>query len=207
MSDAPSGTGRRRYVERARAGMREAVLAAVDDLVRDRGWQATRMSDVAHRAGVSRPTLYQLFESREGLAHAYLIRQTELFLGSVEDAIRAEATDPVAAVTAGLRAFLTGAADNSMVKAILSGEDNSGLLPLVTTRGLPVIRFATERLVSLIDELWPGLSALDVRVFAESVIRLAISHGTAAGQATDPAVEDLAHLFRPFIERAFGRGG
>ncbi len=203
MSRSTSDTGRRRYVERARAGMREAVLTAVDDLVRDRGWQATRMSDVAARAGVSRPTVYQLFDSRDGLAQAYLIRQTERFMGSVEAAIRADATDPAAAVTAGLHAFLAGAADDGMVKAILSGEHNDGLLPLVTTRGLPVIRYATDRLVAVIDELWPGLAARDVRVFAESAVRLAISHATAPGQAADGAVDDVSHLLQPFIDRAF----
>jgi AcrR family transcriptional regulator len=205
MSQPTGDTGRRRYVERARAGMREAVLTAVDDLVRDRGWQATTMSDIAARAGVSRPTVYQLFESRDGLAQAYLLRQTELFMGSVEDAIRADGADPMAAVTAGLHAFLAGAGDNGMVKAILSGEDNDGLLPLVTTRGLPVIRYATDRLVAVIEELWPRLAPPDVRVFAESVVRLAISHATAAGQAPDRAVDDVTHLLRPFVERAFAQ--
>jgi AcrR family transcriptional regulator len=183
--------------------MREAILAAVDELVRDRGWQATTMSDVATRAGVSRPTVYQLFDSRGGLAQAYLLHQTELFLGSVEDAIRADAADPFAAVTAGFHTFLAGAADNGMVKAILTGEDNDGLLPLVTTRSLPVIGFATGRLVALIDELWPRLSRRDVEVFAESVVRLAISHATAVGHAPEHAVSDVTHLLHPFIERAF----
>jgi AcrR family transcriptional regulator len=185
--------------------MREAVLAAVDDLVRDRGWQATRMSDVAGRAGVSRPTVYQLFGSREGLAQAYLLRETDTFLATVEDAIRVHAADPRAAVAAGLRAFLAGTADNGMVKAILGGGDNDGLLPLVTIQGLPLIRYATDRLARLIDELWPRLAPPDVRLFAESVVRLAISHATAAAHAADRAVDDLTRLLSPFVEDALAR--
>ena len=204
MSQSSGPTGRSRYVERARAAMREAILHAVDDLVRDRGWQSTRLSDVAARAGASRPTVYQLFASRDGLASAYLFRQADLFLQSVEDEIRAHAGEPLVAVGAGLRAFLTGAADNAMVKAILSGHDNDGLLPLVTVQALPVIQFAGDRLVTVISELWPALRQEDVRVFAESVIRLAISHATAPSAASDRAVDDLVHLLRPFVERAFG---
>ncbi len=183
--------------------MREAILHAVDDLVRDRGWQSTRISDVAAHAGVSRPTVYQLFASRDGLASAYLFQQAELFLQSVEDAIRAHAAQPLAAVGAGLRAFLTGAGDNAMVKAILSGHDNEGLLPLVTVQGVPVIEFAGDRLVTVISELWPALPHEDVRVFAQSVVRLAISHVTAPTGAPDRVVDDLVHLLRPFVERAF----
>jgi AcrR family transcriptional regulator len=206
-ASAVPGDGRRRYVERARAGMREAILAAVEHLVRDRGWQATRMADIAAHAGVSRPTVYQLFGSREALAQAYVLREADAFLDDVSEAIRAVPADPLAAVGAGIEAFLTGAADNSMVKAILSGVDNDGLLPLVTTSGLPVIDFATQRLSTVIEELWPDLLADDVRVFVESAVRLAISHATVVGSAPERAVEDMTHLLGPFVTQAFARSG
>jgi AcrR family transcriptional regulator len=198
------GEGRRRYVERARAGMRESILAAVQQLVHDRGWQATRMADVAALAGVSRPTVYQLFGSREALALAYVLSEADAFLNSVVDAVRENATDPLAAVTAGLDAFLSGAADNLMVKALLSREDTS-LLPLVTVQGMPVIEFATERLAAVIGELWPVLLPDDVQVFVDSAVRLGISHATAPGQAPERAVQDVAQLLKPFVEHAFAR--
>ncbi|GAA0282735.1 TetR/AcrR family transcriptional regulator [Cryptosporangium japonicum] len=186
-----------RYVERARAGMREAVLDAVEMLVLDRGWQHTRMADVADAAGVSRQTVYQLFGSRDELAQQYVLREADRFLGTVEDAVAASADDPYRAVEAALDAFLTGAADNPMVKAILCGDD---LLPLVTTQGLPVIELARERLIGVIGVHWPFLDPGDVRLFAETVARLAISHATVA---SGDAVREITRVLRPFITEVF----
>jgi len=180
--------------------MREAVLDAVEVLVRDRGWQQTRMADVADTAGVSRQTVYQLFGSREELAQQYVLREADRFLGTVESAVAGNAHDPYAAVEAALDAFLTGAADNLMVKAILGGDD---LLPLVTTRSLPVIEVARERLSAVITVHWPALDAGDVRLFAETIARLAISHATVADGDVSHAVRDIVRVVRPFIAEVF----
>ncbi|TQS42265.1 TetR/AcrR family transcriptional regulator [Cryptosporangium phraense] len=190
---------RRSYVERVRAGMRDAVFDAVEQLIRDRGWQQTRMADVADAAGISRQTVYQLFGSREELAQQYVLWEADRFLGTVSDAVAAHADDPYQAIEAALDAFLTGAADNPMVKAILGGDD---LLPLVTTQSWPVIEVARERLVAVIGVYWPQLEAGDVRLFAETVVRLAISHVTVAG---GDALGDITRVLRPFITEVFHR--
>jgi AcrR family transcriptional regulator len=180
--------------------MREAVLDAVEVLVRDRGWQQTRMADVADAAGVSRQTVYQLFGSREELAQQYVLREADRFLGTVESAVAAHAHDPYLAVAAALDAFLTGAADNLMVKAILGGDE---LLPFVTTQSLPVIEVARERLIAVIGVHWPDLDAGDVRLFAETIARLAISHATVASGDVEHAVQDIVRVVRPFITEVF----
>ncbi|WP_173073678.1 TetR/AcrR family transcriptional regulator [Phytohabitans rumicis] len=194
-------------MERSRDAMRAAILQAVEDLVRDRGWEATRMADVAVRAGVSRQTLYQLYGSREALAQAYVLRETEQFLESVLDAVRGRADDPFAAIEAGLDAFLTGAADNVMVKAILQGPTGNELLPLVTTQALPVIQVAEELLTGVIGELWPQFLADDARLFAGSVVRLAISHVTTPTSSPETSVKDISRLLIPFVSYALGPGG
>ena len=43
------------------------LIAAALDLFVDRGFAATRLDDVAARAGVSKGTLYLYFESKEAL--------------------------------------------------------------------------------------------------------------------------------------------
>ncbi|GLI01026.1 TetR/AcrR family transcriptional regulator [Phytohabitans aurantiacus] len=199
MTPAP---GRQRYVDRARVAMRESILRAVEELIRDRGWEATRMADVADRAGVSRQTLYQLYGSRDALAQAYVLSETELFLGTVVDAVRGRADDPLAAIEAGLDAFLTGAADSVMVKAILQGHAGDELLPLVTTQGLPVIQVAERALTDVIAELWPQIQADDARLFAGSIVRLAISHVTAPTGTPDATVKDIVRLLTPFAVQA-----
>jgi AcrR family transcriptional regulator len=203
--------GRVRYVERARAGMREAVLDAVEELVGVRGWQNTRMVDVAGVAGVSRQTVYQLFGSREQLAQEYVLREADRFLRTVEDAMRSRKDDPNAAVVAALEAFLVGAADNLMVKTILSGDGNDGLLPLVTTHSLPLLDMARSRLAAVVAEVWPSLTGEDLRVFSDSVVRLAISHVTVAGGDPYRSARDIAKALGPFAQQALragaGQGG
>jgi AcrR family transcriptional regulator len=182
--------------------MRESILQAVEDLIRDRGWEATRMADVASLAGVSRQTLYQLYGSRDALAQAYVLRETERFLGSVVDAVRGRADDPLAAIEAGLDVFLTGAADSVMVKAILQGHAGDELLPLVTTQGLPVIQAAEHVLTDVIAELWPQIQADDARLFAGSIVRLAISHITTPTSTPETTVKDIVRLLTPFASQA-----
>jgi AcrR family transcriptional regulator len=195
-----------RHAERVRQAMREAILDAVEQLLPDRGWPAIRMADVADRAEVSRQTVYQLYGSREGLARAYVLREADRFLSTVEQAARAGASTPRAAIEAALDAFLTGAADNLMVKAILSG-DSDGLLPLVTTQAAPVLELARERLIRVVLELAPEVDPADAGLFAESAARLAISH--AATPTGDPAraAADLTRVLSPFLSslRAAGR--
>jgi AcrR family transcriptional regulator len=184
--------------------MRAAVLQAVEDLVRDRGWEATRMADVAGLAGVSRQTLYQLYGSREALAQAYVLRETERFLASVLDAVRGRAGDPFAAMEAGLEAFLTGAADNVMVKAVLQGPAGNELLPLVTTQALPVIEIAEEMLTGVITELWPRFREDDARLFAGSIVRLAITHVTTPTAGPETTAREITRLLTPFVSQALG---
>jgi AcrR family transcriptional regulator len=182
--------------------MRESVLQAVEDLIRDRGWESTRMADVAGLAGVSRQTVYQLYGSREELAQAYVLRETDRFLGSVTDAVRGRADDPLAAIEAGLHVFLTGAADNVMVKAILQGHAGHELLPLITTQALPVIHVAEELLAGVIAELWPQIHTDDARLFAASIVRLAISHITTPTSDPETTVKDITRLLTPFVSQA-----
>lgn len=205
MTPRSAGPSRQRYVERARLAMREAILRAVEDLIRDRGWEATRMADVAGLAGVSRQTIYQLYGSREELAQAYVLRETERFLGSVADAVRGRADDPLAAIEAGLHVFLAGAADNVMIKALLQGHASNELLPLITTQALPVIQVAEEVLTGVIGELWPRIHAEDARLFAGSIARLAISHITTPTSAPETTVRDITRLLTPFVAQALAR--
>jgi AcrR family transcriptional regulator len=187
-----------RHAERVRLAMREAVLDAVEQLLPDRGWPAIRMADVADRAEVSRQTVYQLYGSRQGLAQAYVMREADRFLSTVERAARAAASTPQAAIEAALDAFLTGAADNLMVKAILAG-DSGGLLPLVTTQAAPVLDLARQRLTRVVLDLAPEVDPVDAGLFAETAARLAISH--VATPSTDPqrATADLTRVLAPFL--------
>jgi len=56
--------------EKARAERREQILAAALEVFAEKGFHATRVSDVAARAGVSQGTIYWYFPSKEELFRA-----------------------------------------------------------------------------------------------------------------------------------------
>src|SRR5918997_5774495 len=151
---APAGT-RPSYVEASRGLLREMVLDAVHALLADRAWAEVSMADVAERSGVSRQTLYNAFGGRHELAQAYVLREADRFVAAVEEAVRARAADPRAAVAAALEIFLSAAATHPLVRAISASEDGDELLPLVTTRGGPVVDEVTEQLAAMMADTWP----------------------------------------------------
>lgn len=55
--------------ERQRQVAREMIMQAAADLIVERGLENLSLADVAERAGVSKRTLYNHFESRETLLH------------------------------------------------------------------------------------------------------------------------------------------
>ena len=60
---------------RRKSARPEEILAAALDVFTDRGFAATKLEDVARRAGVTKGTIYLYFENKEALFKA-LIRQT-----------------------------------------------------------------------------------------------------------------------------------
>lgn len=64
---AGRGTGRRRSRSERQGERRGAILAAALDEFSARGFAATRLEDVAHRAGVAKGTIYLYFCDKESL--------------------------------------------------------------------------------------------------------------------------------------------
>jgi AcrR family transcriptional regulator len=186
--------------------MRERLLDAAGELLADRDWARVTMADIARGAGVSRQTLYNELGSRQELAQAYVLREADRFLNAAEAAIAEHRDDPQAALTAAFGGFLSAAADNPLVRAIVAGDPGSGLLALVTTRGALLVGAAGARLAAFFVATWSQLSERDARIAAESTIRLAISHAllpTAPAQRTGAAV---AALLAPHLERLIAEG-
>ncbi len=201
---APVANERPRYVEVVRDLLREMLFAAARDLLAERGWSDIPMADIARAAGVSRQTLYKRFGSREAFAQAFVIHEGERFLDAVESAVRKHAEDPHAAVCAGLEVFLRRAAEDPMVSVLLSDDGTRGTLPLLTTRGLPVLEWASGRLALAIGESWPDSREQDVHLLAESLVRLAISYLTSPSDSPQAMAAAAGRLLAPFVDRALG---
>lgn len=193
------------YAQAARALLRDTLLTAADDLVRERGWSAVTMADIAATAGVSRQTLYNEFGSRQDFAQAYILREVDRFVLAVEHAVTSNADDPRAALAAAFDVFLTAAADAPLIKAILSGDGTDELLALVTTHGGPVLERATERLAALLDGNWPQVPVEDTRLIAECVVRLAISYAALPAGPAHLTAASVARLLGPYVDLVLAR--
>jgi AcrR family transcriptional regulator len=160
------------------------------------------MADVAAAAGVSRQTLYNEFGSRQALLEAYLRREVDGLLASVEDAVRSRADDARAALEAAFGIFLKLASDEPLIRAIVADAEGGELVQLLTSLGRAL---ATERVGALIGEVWPQVSSEDAALLTVSMVRLAISH--ALVPVTDPerTARDVVRLVGPFVDDALAR--
>jgi AcrR family transcriptional regulator len=193
------------YALAARELLRNTLLDGARDELQRRPWAEITMANIATAAGVSRQTLYKEFGSREEFAQAFVMREGDRFLLAVEEAVQAHLEDPPTALSAAFEVFLTAAAEDPLVRTLLSGEGTHSLLPLITTQGEPVVTRATKRLSEIILSGWPAVKFTDARLLAECLVRLAISYTALPAGPTGMTAASVTTLLGPYIERVLAR--
>jgi AcrR family transcriptional regulator len=194
----------RRYSEAARELLRTTLLDAARALLGERGWARVTMADVAARAGVSRQTLYNTFGSRDELAQALVLREQERMLAGVAETIRAHRDDPVRALGEAFEWFLAIAREDPALRRALTDQEPDGMVPLLTTRGAPVVLGAAARLAELIRAQWPQATRAEVELISDCLVRLAISHAMLPTAEPAATARAIAALLAPQIERVLG---
>jgi AcrR family transcriptional regulator len=129
--------------------LRAGILTAAADLFRERGYRAATLDDIARRVGVSKPTLYGYFRSKEELLAAIFHRAMSLFERDL-GAIRASGDDPVTQLRRVIR-FHVGAviAERSFLAVFFSEEAN---LPPRLSRAIRRRKSRYDRTVRAIVE-------------------------------------------------------
>lgn len=181
--------------------LREALLDAATELFTTRGFRGLRMGDVGAAAGVSRQTVYNEFGDKLGLARAVLLRHTERFLDGI-DATLSRYGDFATAVAAAVAFTLEEAAEDSLLKAALTGEGNTDMLPLLTTQAEPQLFTAKTRIVAHTQRQWPQLQPADVAELADAVIRLTMSHMMMPTDPPQVVAARLARLATGYLSQA-----
>ncbi|SCL49401.1 TetR/AcrR family transcriptional regulator [Micromonospora peucetia] len=176
---------------------RDSIVEAARTLTVATGWDSVRMGAVASAAGVSRQTVYNEFGSKAGLAEALARREIDRFVGDVRALLRTHGDDVRAAAHATITHTLTEAADDPLIKAVLTSDQGGSdeLLPYLTTRQELVLTEATEALLEWADTVLPGADRAAVTFATDSVVRLVISHiilPNAPVEQTAAALADLA---------------
>ena len=157
---------------------RQRILAATAEVLSRSGQTKLSLSDVAQQAGVSRPTLYRWFASKEALLDAFAVYERQMFETGISRA------------TAGLRGSdcLDGALQFIVdYQHSYSGVRAVDIEPEVViarlSQVIPVMRARLERLLS-------GPSA---QVKAATAIRVAVSHYIVRSDDDDGFLDQLRH--------------
>jgi AcrR family transcriptional regulator len=95
------------------------LLELAEELFAERGYAGASMEELAGRAGVTKPVVYELFGSKEGLFGACVDRSIERLAAEIAAAVRAE-TEPEARLRAGGLAFIRFAAGNQVAWDLMS---------------------------------------------------------------------------------------
>jgi AcrR family transcriptional regulator len=189
------------YAVAARELLRSTLLDGASKELATRPWSEITMSEIARAAGVSRQTVYNEFGSRAVFAQALVLREAARFIDAVQSTIAANAEDPRVALRATFELFLTVAAENPLVSAIVSGEGADELIALFTTRGETLVEMASARLTEVLLASWPVVPREEAELLGETLVRLAISYAALPKGAPGETAESVASLLGPYVQR------
>jgi AcrR family transcriptional regulator len=160
------------------ADVRERILAAAVEAAATHGLSRLSVADVAKRAGLSRPTLYKHFPSREALVAAAVQREAHAIIaevGALVDAV----DEPRAALEAGVLLALRLVRDHPLLDRVVRTEPEA-LVPLLTTDAAPVMAAIRQPVVEMVGRKLPHLDAVVVRRLADMLARLLVSYALSA---------------------------
>jgi len=180
------------------------VLDAALSAFLDFGVRRTSMGEIAKRSGLSPATLYRRFEGKDAVVWAVGRREARRLIERVDAQVdpRAGAREQIAALSL---AFIHGLQQNRLLGRLLVTEPEV-VLPLLTTRGAPVLLIGRTYLAQFIRRLQEigELPDYDAEPVAELVARLALSMALTpqtclplhdAGTARSFALAHVAPLF------------
>ncbi|MCO5318980.1 MAG: TetR/AcrR family transcriptional regulator [Microthrixaceae bacterium] len=167
---------------------RDTILDAAVEGAALYGLAKLSMSDIASLAGISRPTLYKHFSSKDDLVAAAVQREAVRLVGTVLEAAQEQA-DPAAALEAAVVMALRQTREHPLLDRIIGSEPET-LLPYLTTDriggdggggGAAVLLFVRTAAEALVREhLGDSLDELLIRRLADMVARLLVSYAISA---------------------------
>ena len=169
-------------------GTRDRILQAGVEAAAIHGIARLTVGDVAKRAGVSRPTLYKHFRSKEDLVAAAVAREADRMVEAV--VVRDLPTDPRQALESGILAVLRVTREHPLLDRIIRTEPET-LLPLILEDGGAVSLRVRSTIEAILVERFEPIDPVVLRRYADLITRLVISY---AVNAPDDPPEVVAHI-------------
>ncbi|SIS15143.1 TetR/AcrR family transcriptional regulator [Williamsia sterculiae] len=188
------------FVGRANSLLKDMVVDVTLDLVRTAGWANLRMNAIAERVGVSKPTLYKHFSSKDQLAKVYLDREVDIMIEVAQAAIDRHPDNPERALREGLRSVLVELAKNPVITAVLASDRaTAALLPVVTTNGERMISRAASEFVPIVRKAMPGITDADAHAYADTMVRVLVSHAILPTRSVDHSADLILRVAIPVL--------
>lgn len=161
---------------------RDALVAAARTVFEERGFTATRMSDIAEAAGVSHGTVYTWFDTKDDVLHAVV----DGVVADLYDALKVPAIDdPVQRVARANRAYLDAYRANARLLEVVEQVATTD----ADARGVLT-----------------GLRNTHVDRVAKTIVRLQADGQAAADLDAHDAAAALCAMVEGFARHWFGRG-
>ncbi|NUT52126.1 MAG: TetR/AcrR family transcriptional regulator [Saccharothrix sp.] len=177
-----------------------SLLDAAAELLAVHGSRGLRMAEVAAKAGVSRQTVYNEFGNKQRLVQAVALHKAAEFLDGVRE--RLDSTpDPLEGLRRGIAFTFELAGRDALTTSVLDGANAEDMVPLLTTRGRPVLNLATAVLAHHLRRHWTALPPARVHLIADTIVRMTLSHLLTPGshrveavvQVTEALLADTPH--------------
>jgi AcrR family transcriptional regulator len=150
----------------ARADRRQQLVASAQEVFVTQGFAAASMDDVAERAGVTKPVLYDHFGSKDGLLTAVLGRLGDLMLETTARAVEG-ATSPREALERGLTAYFRFVDQHAGAWSLMLREVAPGSAAAVEAERVRGAQVAV--IAELVRLHLPGCDAARAEVYAHAV--------------------------------------
>jgi AcrR family transcriptional regulator len=174
-----------------RADRSRQLLDTAEQVFAERGFQAASMDDIAERAGVTKPVLYDHFGSKDGLLAAVISRAGGELAAVTEAAVRAAAGDgsgpgdPRGSLAAGLHAYFTFLDRHASAWSVLVSETAASS---AAAGELEVIRRRQgEYIAGLIGLDYPQIGPRSAALYAQAVVGACERLGTI--RRDDPGLD------------------
>jgi len=180
---------------------KQQLVEAAEALFTERGYSATRISDICARAGVAKGLFYWYFPTKESL-FAELVRSMRQSLRRAQAAAMDTAADPVTRIRQGSEASVRFMAEHQSYFALLDVERADDAVAGVLQEGSDVYAADVHRLVR--DAQAAGLVPDGEPAFYTAGIMGAVSsfsHAHRRGHIRMP-IDDLARMVGDWVTQA-----
>lgn len=178
----------------------QRIIECAAEMTAESGWASVTMAALADRAGVSRQTVYNEVGGKPQLAEAMVLTELARFLAAVAEAFDANPGDAPRAVHDATYAVLALAAENRLLRAIVSATQGADteLLPLLTARSDSLLDVAKADVRGRL-EVFPPLSPAQWEAAADIIVRVVLGHVVQPSGSVEETARSMEWLTRALI--------